>query len=187
MNTDREKKKILLHSCCGVCANGVINQLKDDYDVTIFFYNPNITDEDEYLRRKTAQLDALSKWDENIDFVEGIYNTADFFEAVKGYETKEEGEGRCSICFKMRLEETAKKAKALGFDLFSTTLTVSPHKSFEKISKIGNKVSRDLKVDYLDGNFKKNNGFKNSMDISKQMGIYRQNYCGCEFSKWFNK
>ncbi len=178
------KRRLLLHSCCGPCSTSVIERLSKEYDVTVLFFNPNITDEDEYKIRKEAQKQVLKHLD-GIKLLDEEYEPKRFFEAVKGYEDAKEGQGRCSLCFKLRLEETAKIAKSEGFDIFATTLTVSPHKNYRVISSIGNKIADEYKIEYYDGNFKKQDGYKRSIDLSKEMNIYRQNYCGCEFSKWF--
>lgn len=182
--------KLLLHSCCGPCSTAVIERLMNEYEVTVFFYNPNITDRDEYVKRRHAQLSVIDRFNEmtectnKIGFMEGRYEPDAFYEKVKGFENEPEGGKRCGLCFSMRLEETALTARMNGFDTFTTTLTVSSHKDYETISRIGNMLAVKYGVGYLDGNFKKKDGFKRSIELSKQFGIYRQNYCGCEFSVW---
>ena len=188
---DKKERKpgILLHSCCGPCSTSVVEQLIHDYDVTIYFYNPNITEEQEYQRRKEAQESFVSKYNLNpkrqdlLYYKEGPYDPQRFYTAVKGHEKEPEGGERCTICFKLRLEKAAEEAMLSGFDLFTTTLSVSPHKNFELISKIGNELSMRSGLPFLVKDFKKQNGFARSIELSKSYGLYRQNFCGCEFSK----
>lgn len=190
LKLEKDKPRLLLHSCCGPCSTAVIERLLPDYDITVFFYNPNITDSNEYEKRLTSQLMVIDYFNKNlspenkIDFIEGRYDPDEYFKLVSGYEEEKEGGRRCSLCFDMRLEETAIIAKEKGFDTFTTTLTVSPHKSYDIISQIGKSLSEKYKVEYLDGNFKKKDGFKRSIELSKEMNLYRQNYCGCQFSVW---
>lgn len=183
-------KTLLLHSCCGPCSTAVIERLSGEFDITVFYYNPNITDEPEYEHRKEEQKKFLQKYNENtegnkVKFVEGDYEVEDFYKAARGFEAEKEGGARCTKCFALRLEKTALTAKKLGMDVFATTLTVSPHKNYKLISELGNKISIEYGVDFLDMDFKKKAGYQRSVDISKEYGLYRQNYCGCEFSKWF--
>ncbi len=192
MNLKVERPKILLHSCCGPCSTACIERLMDDYEVTVFFYNPNITDEGEYQMRLDAQKTVIEKFNERgafmlsrIGFIEGTYKTEEFFRSVRGFEDQPEGGLRCSQCFQLRLSETARKAKCSGFDYFATTLTVSPHKNYKIISEIGKDIAEQFGIGYLDMDFKKKAGFQRSLELSKKFGLYRQNYCGCEFSKWF--
>lgn len=181
---------LFLHSCCGPCSTAVIERLMNDYNITVFFYNPNITDSEEYAKRKEAQLKVIDgfnnmmKCRNKIDFMEGRYEPDKFFKLVSGLESEPEGAKRCSLCFSLRLEETAQRASLNNFDMFTTTLTVSPHKNYDVISSIGKQMAVKYAVGYLDGNFKKQDGFKRSIELSKQFEIYRQNYCGCEFSMW---
>lgn len=183
-------KTLLLHSCCGPCSTAVIERLSGEFDITVFYYNPNITDEPEYEHRKEEQKKFLQKYNENtegnkVKFVEGDYEVEDFYKAARGFEAEKEGGARCTKCFALRLEKTALTAKKLGMGVFATTLTVSPHKNYKLISELGNKISIEYGVDFLDMDFKKKAGYQRSVDISKEYGLYRQNYCGCEFSKWF--
>ena len=181
------KKKILLHSCCAPCSTAVIERLKEEFDITIFYYNPNIYPEDEYKKRKNEEIKYIKhlnnvEKDINISFLDCDYDCEKFYSAVKGYENEREGGARCAICFNLRLSETAKKAKDLGFDIFGTTLTVSPHKNAELINSIGMGIEKEIGIKFLVSNFKKQNGYKRSIELSKQNNIYRQNYCGCEFA-----
>ena len=181
------KQKILLHSCCAPCSTAVIERLKDDYDIVIFYFNPNIYPEEEYLKRKAEEIKYIKHLNEidkdlSISMLDCDYESEKFYKAVKGYENEREGGARCALCFKLRLEETAKKAKELNFDIFGTTLTVSPHKNAELINSIGLAIEKEIGVKFLVSNFKKQNGYKRSIELSKENNIYRQNYCGCEFA-----
>lgn len=181
------KPRLLLHSCCGPCSTAVIEKLIDDYEITVFYFNPSIYPEEEYLHRKNEQKRFLSelsaKLGFEIGFIEGDYNHQSFCDFVSGLENAPEGGERCKKCFWQRLEGTAKLAKDKGFDLFDTTLSVSPHKNYDNISAIGKEIEAKFGIKYLAGNYKKQDGYKRSIDLSKEYNLYRQNYCGCEFSK----
>ena len=182
-----EKKKLLIHSCCAPCSTAVIERLKEDYDITILYYNPNIYPEEEYKKRKNEELKYIEILKNKnpatiINFMDCDYDSESYYKAVKGYENEREGGARCAICFKVRLDKTAKLAKQNGYDIFGTTLTVSPHKNAEVINAIGQNISSNIGIEYLVSNFKKQNGYKLSVDLSKENGLYRQNYCGCEFA-----
>lgn len=181
------KPRILLHSCCAPCSTAVIERLKDNYEIVILYYNPNIYPEEEYLKRKNEEIKYINHLNETdkdikISMLDADNESEKFYEATKGYENEREGGARCAICFKLRLEKTAKLAKENGFDLFGTTLTVSPHKNAELINSIGLAIERETGVKFLVSNFKKQDGYKLSIELSKQNNIYRQNYCGCEFA-----
>ncbi|MCB6992334.1 epoxyqueuosine reductase QueH [bacterium 210820-DFI.6.37] len=184
-----EKPALLLHSCCGPCSTAVIERLAGDYQITIFFYNPCITDQEEYQKRKDAQLEFVKKYNESLPpkericVKEGPYDTKNFYRAAAGLEQEPEGGKRCLACFWQRLEKTAETCKLAGYDYFGTTLTVSPHKNYELISSIGRKLAVKYSLSFLDQDFKKKDGFKRSIQLSRQYGLYRQNYCGCEYSK----
>lgn len=173
-------KKLLLHSCCGPCSTWVIEVLKRDYDLTIFYTNSNIYPHSEYQKRLEEQKRYAKIV--GIDVIEDVYDEKEFLQFVKGLEFEKEGGERCKKCFEFRLKRTAKFAKENNFEIFSTTLTVSPHKDFEIINQIGKEIADMNHLEFLEGNFKKQNGFKNSIEISKKYDIYRQNYCGCRFS-----
>lgn len=181
-------KKLLLHSCCGPCSTAVIERLAQDYSITVFYYNPCITDSDEYEKRKENQIKFIEElnrrkiFDETVSFVEGKYNPADYFQLTRGFENEPEGGARCTLCFKQRLEETAAYCKAENFDVFTTTLTVSPHKNYPLISQIGREMAEKYHRDFLDLDFKKKAGFQRSIELSKEYDLYRQNYCGCLYS-----
>ena len=174
-------KKLLLHSCCGPCSTQVIDVLRKEYDITIYYYNPNIDTLEEYNLRLSEQKRFCQAV--GIDVIEDGHNSEDFLSKVKGLENEKEGGARCSVCFAVRLNQTAIKAKELGFDLFGTTLTVSPHKNAEVINSIGKGVQEKQGIEFLEGNYKKQDGYKKSIEFSKQYNLYRQNYCGCIFAK----
>lgn len=184
-----DKPKLLLHSCCGPCSTAVVERLTDEFDVTVFFYNPCITDEEEYRLRLKTQMDFICMFNrENMGtikvyFKEGSYRPTEYFDAVKGLEGEPEGGARCSVCFKQRLEKTAETAGMSGYDYFGTTLTVSPHKNYKLISEIGRELALRYGLTFVDRDFKKKDGFKRSIELSKKYDLYRQNYCGCEYSK----
>lgn len=185
-----EKKTLLLHSCCGPCSTACIERVLPDYKVTIFFYNPNITEADEYEKRKESQIKFINEFNETLSeedrvgFIEGDYDPELFFNLTKGYEEEPEGGKRCTICFKFRMEEAAREAKNQGFQYFGTTLTVSPHKNYPLISEIGKGIEKESDVEFLDIDFKKKAGFQRSIQLSKEYELYRQNFCGCIYSRW---
>ena len=179
-----KKTTLLLHSCCGPCSTRVIDFLKDYFDITVYYYNPNIEPQEEYIHRKEEQKRFIKEYQEaNIKFLDCDYDNSSFKEIAKGLEDVPEGGARCNKCFYLRLNKTALKAKELNFDYFGTTLTVSPHKNSEIINEIGEKISKDLNIDYIYGDFKKNDGYKKSIKLSKEYNLYRQNYCGCLYGK----
>jgi len=186
---DLSKKKLLLHSCCGPCSTAVIERLIPDYHITIFFYNPNITDGEEYEKRKATQLEFIKRYNGKIDaidkiaFLEGNYNPEYFYELTKDLESEPEGGKRCEKCFWLRLSETAKCAKRGGFETFATTLTISPHKNYEIITLIGAELAQRYGVGYLDMDFKKKAGFQRSIELSRKYNLYRQSFCGCKYTK----
>ena len=175
------KPKLLLHSCCGPCSTQVIDVLKNDYDITIYYYNPNIDTDEEFYHRYNEQKRYCKEV--NIPVIDDGYQPNEFYSSVKGLEEEKEGGARCPVCFKLRLVKTARKAKELGYDIFGTTLTVSPHKNSEIINAIGLAVAEEEHIDFLVGNYKKKDGYKKSIEFSKKYNLYRQNYCGCIHSK----
>ena len=185
----KEKPGLLLHSCCGPCSTAVVERLAKDYALTLFFYNPNITDEEEYRTRIAAQTQYLQCYnrdcgaDDTVQWKEGPYEPACFFEAVKGLESEPEGGARCEKCFALRLAKTADEALRNGFPCFGTTLSVSPHKDYRLICEIGSRLAAERGLTFLEEDFKKKGGFQRSIELSKQYGLYRQKYCGCEYSK----
>ena len=184
-----DRMSLLLHSCCGPCSSSVIERLAGEFNITVLYYNPCITKEEEYKKRRAAQIQFIEKFNaERIDlpdigFIEGPYEPGAFLELTKGHEEDPEGGQRCSLCFRQRLEKAAETAAFQGFDLFGTTLTVSPHKNFEIISAIGKDIAARYGIGFLDRDFKKQDGFKRSIELSRKYGLYRQNYCGCKFSE----
>lgn len=177
------KKKMLLHSCCGPCSTAVINVLKDDYDLTVFYYNPNIDPDEEYRHRLSEQQRYVKDANLGIVVIDGtLDDKSRFYKAFEGLENCQEGGARCAKCIQMRLEKTAEFAKNNSFEIFATTLTVSPHKNAPLINGLGKDLSKKYNIDYLDADFKKKNGFLNSIKFAKQYNLYRQNYCGCKFS-----
>lgn len=175
------KPKLLLHACCAPCSTTCIERLKDGFDITVFYFNPNIDDKEEYLLRIKEQKAYCEKV--NVGFIEGEYDTEVFYNAVRGKEKLKEGGARCFICYELRLMETAKKAKELGFEYFATTLTVSPIKNATVLNETGFNIEKLQGVKYLASDFKKENGYLRSVELSKENNLYRQNYCGCSFSK----
>ncbi len=173
-------KRLLLHSCCGPCSTVCIERLKDEYDLTVFYYNPNIYPHEEYLKRKENQKRVCKHF--GIEILDGECDEKKWLNFVKGLEQEREGGARCEKCFEYRLNETAKKAKEGNFDIFGTTLTVSPHKSTNIINKVGKEIEKKYDIIYLEENFKKKDGYLRSINLSKELEIYRQNYCGCRFS-----
>ena len=183
----KTKQKILLHSCCAPCSTAVIERLKDDYEIIIFYYNPNIYPEEEYIKRKNEEIKYIKhllETDKNISISmqDADYDPEKFYEVSRGFENEREGGARCAKCFRLRLLETAKQAKNLKIDLFGTTLTVSPHKNSDLINAIGREIEKEIGVKFLVSNFKKQDGYKRSIELSKENNIYRQNYCGCKFA-----
>lgn len=189
LEKERDKgKSLLLHSCCAPCSSHVLMLLKEYFTITVLYYNPNITQHEEYRKRVQEQIrfiEALNRdmGGADISYLDGDYVPEKFMEAVKGYEQIPEGGARCKICFEMRLEETARLAKEGGFDYFATTLTVSPLKNASLLNEIGLEMGERFGVEYLISDFKKKDGYKHSIELSAQYGLYRQDYCGCAFSK----
>lgn len=187
------KKTLLLHSCCGPCSSSVIEKLAKFFDITIYYYNPNIVPKTEYEKRKENQLKLISSLNNNCDFnikfLDCDYDNADYSKAILGLENLEEGSKRCFNCFKLRLEKTCETAIKYNFDFFSTTLSVSPHKNVKWICEIlmnlGKKIEElGYKTQPLLADFKKNDGFLRSIQLSKKYNLYRQNYCGCTPKKF---
>ena len=172
------KNKLLLHSCCAPCSSAVIERLKNDYEVVLHFYNPNIMPVFEYEKRLFEQR-RLAMLLNNVGIIEGGYDNEAFTEAVRGLENEPEGGGRCERCIELRLRKTAETARKQGFDCFTTTLSVSPHKNAELINRILRNAGAFYGIEPLCGDFKKKDGYKRSIELSKLYGLYRQNYCGC--------
>ncbi len=176
-----DNKRLLLHSCCAPCSTSCIERVKDYFNVTVFYYNPNIDTLEEFEKRKKEQERYAEKC--GIDCISEKHCKQDFLDVVFGLECEKEGGKRCEKCFYLRLKKTAEVAKEKGFDYFTTTLTVSPLKNAKLINQIGIKVQEEIGVKFLPSDFKKQNGYKRSVELSNANEMYRQNYCGCEFSK----
>lgn len=179
---------LFLHSCCAPCSSYVLEYLCKFFRITVFYYNPNISASEEYEKRVTEQKRLIAAYNEEgkgyrIDVIEGDYEPGCFFEMAKGLEICPEGGERCFRCFELRLRETAARAKEGGFDYFCTTLTISPLKNAQKLNEIGMKLSEEYGIPWLPSDFKKRNGYKRSIELSAEYELYRQNYCGCAFSR----
>ncbi len=184
----RDVPSLLLHSCCAPCSSYVLEYLCGYLKITVFYYNPNISSSREYRRRADEQKRLIAAYNEEgrgypIEIIEGDYAPERFFEAAAGLENCPEGGERCFKCFELRLRETAGRAAGGGFDFFATTLTISPLKNARKINEIGFGLSAEYGVSWLPSDFKKKDGFKRSIELSAQYGLYRQNYCGCAYSQ----
>lgn len=175
------KKTLLMHSCCGPCSTACITRLKDYFAITIVYYNPNIEPKEEYLKRKEEQKKVLKKY--NIKYLDVDYDNETFRKLTSKFSDVKEGGVRCSICFGIRLKKTALLAKNYQFDYFTTTLTVSPHKNSQIINKIGENIGNSIGIKFLYADFKKKEGYKRSIELAKEMNLYRQDYCGCLYSK----
>lgn len=178
-------KKLLLHSCCGPCSSYVIKTLTPYFDITILYYNPNIEPKEEYLKRKEEQIRFVKEFSNinNLSFMDCDYENERFKELAKGLEHEREGGARCVKCYYERLNKTALVAKEMGFDYFCTTLTVSPYKNSTKINEIGALLEEKYGIKYLYSDFKKKDGYKESIKLAKEYELYRQDYCGCNYSK----
>lgn len=184
LEKQEEVPTLLLHSCCGPCSSYVISYLSDYFKITVFFYNPNIAPKDEYEKRKAEQKRLIrelpTKYE--VSFEEGDYAPERFDHLSRGVEEEPEGGHRCQRCYAMRMAKTARKAKSENFDFFTTTLSVSPYKNAQKLNDIGEKLGKQLEISYLPSDFKKKEGYKKSVALSRKYNLYRQGYCGCAFS-----
>lgn len=184
-----EGQTLLLHACCAPCSSAVLERLGNIFKITILYYNPNITEKDEYQKR----LSEIKKFIKQIktkfpiDIISGRYNPKEFFSIAAGLENTKEGGSRCYKCYKLRLEEAAKIAKEKNFTYFTTTLSISPYKNSIWINEIGKQLELEYKTQYLYSDFKKKNGYKRSIELSKEYNLYRQDYCGCIYSKKIKK
>ena len=177
--------RLFLHACCAPCSSYVLEYLSRFFSVTVFFYNPNISPKEEYEKRvsEIQRLICEMEFVHPVAFVEGEYKPEDFYEMARGLEDVPEGGERCFRCYRLRMEEAARLAEQGGYDYFTTTLSISPLKNAGKINEIGQELSQIYKVEHLPSDFKKKNGYKRSIELSHEYGLYRQNYCGCVFSK----
>ena len=177
-----EAPRLLLHSCCAPCSSHCLSVLVPLAKVTIFYFNPNIYPYEEYLKRKSEQIRLLKQAYPQAEFLDCDYDHNLFLRVAKGLEEEKEGGARCSKCFELRLTAAARAAKAGGFDMFATTLTVSPHKNAPLINAVGRAVGEREGVEFLPSDFKKQDGYLHSIRLSQEFSLYRQNYCGCEFA-----
>ena len=175
---------LLLHSCCAPCSSYVLEYLGQYFNITVFYYNPNIFPESEYTKRILEQQTLIGQMRVKypVSFIAGSYDKDRFYEMAKGLEHVKEGGERCLKCYELRLRESAWIAKSGGFDYFTTTLSISPMKNAARLNEIGLRLQEEYGVNYLISDFKKKNGYKRSIELSKEYGLYRQDYCGCEFS-----
>lgn len=183
-----DKPRVLLHSCCGPCSTACIERLIPDYHVIVLYYNPCINDKDEYELRKENQIKFIEAFNQSlegdkVEYIDGRYDPEEYERLTVGLESEPEGGKRCSVCFEQRLRETARLSKEMSTDFFTTTLTVSPHKNYSVISAIAKEMAKEFDTEFLDIDFKKKAGFQRSTQLSKEYGLYRQNYCGCNYSK----
>lgn len=180
--------RLFLHSCCAPCSSYVLEYLKQYFQITVFYYNPNISEQQEYRKRVEEQKRLIAAFNAlgrgyPIRILEGEYEPERFFEIAKGYEDCKEGGERCFRCFELRLRETARQAAAGDYDYFCTTLTISPLKNAVKLNEIGEALAGEYQIPWLPSDFKKKNGYKRSVELSAEYELYRQNFCGCGFSK----
>ncbi len=184
LKDENRRPGLLLHSCCAPCSSYVLEYLSRYFDITIFYYNPNIHPEKEYNRRVEEQIQLIKAMPlpSQVHFLQGDYQPKKYYDKVKGLEEEPEGGRRCYVCYELRLLEAAKLAEERGFDYFATTLSISPHKNAEKLNELGEYIAGQYKVLYLPSDFKKKNGYKRSIELSREYGLYRQDYCGCVYS-----
>ncbi len=197
---DGLRSKLLLHACCAPCSSYCLEFLREYFDVTVFFFNPNITEESEYKKRVVEEKRLIEEYNSQvreksfdkmnsterageISIIEGDYDPKVFYDAVRGYEDCPEGGERCRKCFELRLSETARIAREKGFDLMTTTLTISPLKNADVLNEVGEAAAKKEGVTFLPSDFKKKEGYKRSIELSRMFGLYRQDFCGCSFSK----
>lgn len=176
------KQKLLLHVCCGPCSSAVLELLEKYFDITLFYYNPNIYPAEEYTKREKEIHKVVSGLHLPVDVVTCEYEPQEYYSVIKGHESDPEGGERCHLCYRLRMEEAVKYAKEHGYDLFTTTLSISPYKHSDILNEIGFALENQYGVPYLYSDFKKNNGYLRSCQITRELGIYRQDYCGCIFS-----
>ncbi len=179
-----EVPSLLLHSCCAPCSSYVLEYLSRYFHITVLYYNPNIYPEEEYHHRVLEQQRFIGQFPMKypVSFIEGTYDTKRFYQMAAGMERLPEGGARCMACYELRLREAAEYAKRLGLSYFTTTLSISPMKDAQKLNEIGERLAKEYGVAYLHSDFKKKNGYLRSVQISKEYGMYRQDYCGCIFS-----
>jgi len=181
-----KRPRVLVHSCCAPCSTYVLEKLTEYMDVTIYFYNPNIHPKVEYERREHVQQEFIAafnaKTDNAVEFLSATYQPKEFFAVTKGLENEKEGGARCAVCYELRMHEVAEKADELGYDYFTSALTLSPKKNSQTINKIGLALEEQFETQYLPSDFKKQNGYKRSIEMCQEYNVYRQCYCGCVFA-----
>lgn len=184
LEKENRAPSLLLHSCCAPCSSYVLEYLSNYFYITVFYYNPNIYPESEYTKRILEQQTLIGKIKGKypVSFIAGNYDKDRFYEMAKGLEDVKEGGARCLKCYELRLREVARIAEEGGFEYFTTTLSISPLKNAARLNEIGARLEKEYQVRYLPSDFKKKNGYKRSIELSKEFGLYRQDYCGCEFS-----
>ena len=184
LETLKGGERLLLHSCCGPCSSYVLDVLTKHFDVTLLYYNPNIYPSEEYQKRLGEQLRLLDEmpFEKSVSYMACEYDEGEFLQAAKGFEGEREGGARCEKCFRLRLKKTALEAQKNGFDYFTTTLSVSPHKNAQVLNEIGKELEKEYGVKYLYADFKKKDGYKKSVKLSEEYNLYRQDYCGCRFA-----
>ena len=177
--------KLLIHACCAPCSSYVIEYLSNYFEITIYYYNPNIHPENEYIRRINELKNFLNKYKtkNKVNLIEDVYNPKEYFERIKGLENLGERSKRCYNCYEFRMDKAAKFAKNNNYDYFTTTLSISPYKNANWINEIGCNLEKKYDIKYLYADFKKKNGYKRSLELSHEYGLYRQDYCGCIYSK----
>lgn len=184
INSMTKKKNLLLHACCAPCSSAVIERIAQYFNITILYYNPNITDQEEYNKRLNEIKKFIKELNlDNVKVEAGRYDPKEFFTISSGLEQEKERGRRCYKCYELRLRETAKIAEEQGFDYFTTTLSISPYKNSNWLNEIGEQLDKEYTTTYLYADFKKRNGYKRSIELSKKYGLYRQDYCGCIYSK----
>ncbi|MDW2799138.1 epoxyqueuosine reductase QueH [Clostridium boliviensis] len=185
LQEQKKVPKLLIHSCCAPCSSYVLEYLSQYFEITVYFYNPNIYPPLEYIRRVEEQERLINemKFEHPVTLQTGVYEPEEFYRIVEGYEKEPEGGSRCFRCYELRLQEAAKVAQAGKFDYFTTTLSISPLKNADKLNGIGEKLGKEYRISYLPSDFKKKNGYKRSVELSKEHNLYRQDYCGCVFSQ----
>lgn len=185
LNSLTEKKRLLLHACCAPCSSYTLERLSKYFDITIYYYNPNIHPKNEYMRRLNELKKFINEYphDNLIELIEVNYDPNEYFDAVKGLEPLGEMSKRCYECYKLRMENSIKYAKDNNYDYFTTTLSISPYKKSDWINEIGLYLENKYNIKYLFSDLKKKNGYKRSLELSKQYNLYRQDYCGCIYSK----
>ena len=181
----KEVPSLLLHSCCAPCSSYVLEYLSNYFKITILYYNPNISPEEEFIKRCEEQQRLIKEMPlkNKVSFISGVYDNDRYEDIIEGLQNEKEGGIRCHKCYRMRLEEAAKKAKKEGYDYFTTTLSISPYKNAKVLNEIGEELAKIYEVKYLYADFKKKDGYKRSIELSKEYNLYRQDYCGCKYSK----